>query len=181
MRKDFLGLWLAQDKKAIFIEKGKQGFFDTVKAALNGLCYKRPHLYKIGSKTLRMKAVWNITDKEYPFLQVEAGAEGLGPTYHLVFVIKNPNGNEPEYILAKDNDTLDKIIALPEVQIGLYDDWDDDLGVPWAKPLLPLKRALRQEEKEFLKLHHTGGFFCKLLHLQHNKPNSTDAKSRAAD
>lgn len=65
MRKDYLGLWLDQDNKAVFIEKGKKGFLVTVKAALNGPCYKLSHLFKIGSKTFRMKAVWNITDKEY--------------------------------------------------------------------------------------------------------------------
>jgi hypothetical protein len=119
MRKDFLGLWIAEDKKAVFIEQGKKCFLVTVKPGINASCFRRPNLFRVGSRTLRMKANWNTTDKEYPFLQVEAGFQGLGPTYHLVFVIKNLNGNDPEYIVAKNADKIGKVFALPEIQIGL--------------------------------------------------------------
>jgi|GEM_PF-4280995 len=124
-----------------------------------------------------MKANWNTTDKEYPFLQVEAGIQGLGPTYHLVFVIKNLNGNDPEYIVAKTTDKIGKVFALPEVQIGLYDDWEDDLGVPWAKPLLPLKHATQQEEDLFLRTHNTGRIFSRIRKFQHNKKMELTTKA----
>lgn len=31
------------------------------------------------------------------------------------------------------------LVLVPEVTMGMYDDWDDDLGVPWAFPLAPLR------------------------------------------
>jgi len=32
---------------------------------------------------------------------------------------------------------------MPKISMGLYDDWEDDLGLPWA---LPLSVYLRQEQ-----------------------------------
>lgn len=56
-------------------------------------------------------------------LKVEAGmlkAEGIGPTLNL---------------FPMASDTLE-----PLVFMGLYDDWEDDLGLPWAYPLSPYHR-----------------------------------------
>lgn len=64
-------------------------------------------------------------------LRVEAGTEEIGPTYNLYFLV--PQGQEVR--LAKNADEIEKIIIRPNVGMGLYDDWEDDLGVPWAFPL----------------------------------------------
>lgn len=51
-------------------------------------------------------------------LIVELGDEGVGPTLQL------------NYKRAKEKDVL-----LPTVLCGLYDDWEEDFGVPWVFPL----------------------------------------------
>lgn len=61
-------------------------------------------------------------------LVVEAGVIDLGPTYELV-----PRGDE-----------LD-----PEVGLGLYDDYEDDRGVPWAFPISAYRRATAEELRIF--------------------------------
>ena len=60
-------------------------------------------------------------------LVVEAGVVGLGPTYRLT---------------RTDDDRL-----VPEVGMGLYDDFEEDLGVPWAFPLEPYRRAPNGAER----------------------------------
>jgi hypothetical protein len=58
------------------------------------------------------------------YLKVEAGKLGIagaGPTLDL---------------RPLTSDTL-----LPSVSMGLYDDWEDDLGIPWALPLSSYHRC----------------------------------------
>ena len=38
------------------------------------------------------------------------------------------------------SDSLSKIIIKPDVGMGLYDDWEVDLGVSWAFPLEDFKK-----------------------------------------
>ena len=166
MRKDFLGLWIAEDGKSLLIEEDNGQYCVSVAPDLNTPYYKRPHLFIIGSRTHKIAATWNTDENEYPFLQVEAGANGIGPTYHLIFTVKNPDQVEPEFVLAKENDNIDKIYALPETQIGLYDDWEEDLGIPWAKPLLPFRHASNKEKELFIKNHNFKGFLKRLFNLK---------------
>ena len=56
-------------------------------------------------------------------LIVELGSEGLGPTLEL------------DYVRTEDKETL-----IPSVLCGLYDDWEDDFGVPWIFPLSLYKK-----------------------------------------
>jgi len=61
------------------------------------------------------------------YLRVEAGAlklNGAGPTLNLIPL------------------SVDEL--RPDVRMGLYDDWEDDLGVPWAFPLSIYRRASSQ-------------------------------------
>lgn len=58
-------------------------------------------------------------DEDGLHLEIEAGIAGLGPAYRLY-------------------PTDDGAVLRPQTVMGLYDDYDDDLGVPWAYPLLPL-------------------------------------------
>lgn len=72
-----------------------------------------------------------------PLLQVEAGSNGIGPTYNLYFLTAD---KDEKLKLAKNSDNLGEIIIKPNVGMGLYDDWEDDLGVPWAFPLDNFKK-----------------------------------------
>jgi hypothetical protein len=73
--------------------------------------------------TQELKA-WITDGKSSPeYLIVEAGklgVVGLGPTLEL----RPLSNNELK----------------PNVSMGLYDDWEDDLGLPWAFPLSVYKR-----------------------------------------
>jgi hypothetical protein len=60
---------------------------------------------------------------EEQFLIVELGSEGLSPTLKLE---------------QKRQDKKD--ILIPGVIMGLYDDYEDDFGVPWIFPLSLYKR-----------------------------------------
>jgi hypothetical protein len=62
-------------------------------------------------------------DKAGEYLKVEAGAlraNGIGPTLNL-FPLENGD-------------------IEPQVSMGLYNDWEDDLGLPWAYPLSKYRR-----------------------------------------
>jgi hypothetical protein len=51
-------------------------------------------------------------------LVVEVGTPDLGPTLCLAY-----------------SDEGGPVRLVPEVRMGLYDDWEDDFGVPWLFPL----------------------------------------------
>jgi hypothetical protein len=72
-----------------------------------------------------------------PILEVEAGSNGIGPTYDLYFLTAK---DKDEFKLSKSKDDIEEIIIRPNVGMGLYDDWEDDLGVPWAFPLDDFKK-----------------------------------------
>ena len=83
----------------------------------------------------RLPGLAELDDEGRLRLSVEAGTEGSGPCYHLYPAVRRedgararPTGDEPPRTLE----------LLPVVMFGLYDDWEDDLGVPWAFPLSTL-------------------------------------------
>ncbi|MEZ5002360.1 MAG: hypothetical protein R2730_04925 [Chitinophagales bacterium] len=41
--------------------------------------------------------------------------------------------------MANDKDEIENITVRPRIGMGLYDDWEEDLGVPWAFPLSDFK------------------------------------------
>jgi hypothetical protein len=89
-------------------------------------------------KTTDLKSEITKDNNGRQHLQVEAGMVGVGPTYRLYFVVDE--GSE-KLRLATSDDKIEKIKIKPDVGIGLYDDWEDDLGVPWALPLSDYKKA----------------------------------------
>lgn len=113
---DFAGLWVDALGRILVLEvEGEDGFIsvypskDGAATAIDLLDGKRT--------TERMKGEFGTTKKEGNLiLTVEAGTPGLGPTYQLEWV----DGR-----------------LIPHAGMGLYDDYDDDLGMPWAFPLLP--------------------------------------------
>jgi hypothetical protein len=64
--------------------------------------------------------------------------KGVGPTYRLYFVVEEEN---QKLRVATSDDLIEKIKIIPDIGMGLYDDWEDDLGVPWALPLSDYKKA----------------------------------------
>jgi len=59
-------------------------------------------------------------------LEVELGMPGLGPTLCLTYLDGPPR-------------------LVPEVRMGLYDDWEDDFGVPWLFPLSTYRKPTSKE------------------------------------
>ncbi len=115
---DFAGLWVDEEGRALYVD----GAFVTVTESLIGPPFRKPLLVWHG-RTAAMPA--KLVDKDGDtYLQVEAGTVDLGPTYQLHLM----------------DDML-----VPVLGLGLYDDFDDDLGVPWAIPLLPWRRATDAE------------------------------------
>ena len=84
------------------------------------------------SQTIALKTSFTTDKDGRQLLQVEAGKVGLGPTYKLYFVA---NGEGETIRPASCDDAIDNVRIMPEIGMGLYDDWEDDLGVPWALPL----------------------------------------------
>lgn len=91
-----------------------------------------------GKKTLELKSALTIDHKGKQHLQVEAGMVGIGPTYRLYFATETQN---KQLRLALNTDPVEKIIIKPDIGMGLYDDFEDDLGVPWALPLNDYKKV----------------------------------------
>ncbi|MFB9905707.1 hypothetical protein [Allokutzneria oryzae] len=114
------GTWTAEDGKTVTIEHD-DGLRVTVSPAPGAPPYQSAELLGGGTKAIhRLPASTNTDGEGREYLEIEAGTPNLGPTYRL-----HPEG-----------DTL-----WPVVVMGLYDDYDDDLGAPWAFPLLPLHRS----------------------------------------
>jgi hypothetical protein len=81
---------------------------------------------------LQSKLIYDDADQVY--LQVEAGSPGIGPTYKLYFAQKDGER------LATADDSIEDIRIHPTIGVGFYDEWEDDLGVPWALPLVAYKK-----------------------------------------
>ena len=91
----------------------------------------------LDKKTTDLKSeVTNDSDGRQ-HLQIEAGMVGVGPTYRLYFVVEE----NQELRLATTDDQIEKIKIKPNIGIGLYDDWEDDLGLPWALALSDYKKV----------------------------------------
>ena len=112
----FLGRWTDDAGRGVTIEPRGDGALVSVRDAA-GAPFQRT-LLEGASTTVAMPAAVS----EEGTLVVEVGTPGVGPTY----VLEAVGG-----------------ALLPSVHIGLYDDWEDDLGVPWAQPLSPYRPADR--------------------------------------
>jgi len=131
---DYAGLWLDEHGRVIDIVPGNETEAAvTIAPSLAQTCYRGDGLLGAIDMKERPASVYR-RDGETPRLMVEVGVVGLGPTYQLTFA-------------AADDGTA---ILIPHVGIGLYDDFEDDLGVPWAFPLAPYKRANAEQERTWL-------------------------------
>ncbi len=124
------GLWCDEDGKAVYIVKIEPlvlktaVIFNLIEQLEKGSLHIDEHLKQLSTR-------WAYDEqRKINRLQIEAGIENLGPTYNLYIssVGETPTSfNFTSFI-------LEEIILLPEVKMGLYDDYDDDLGVEWGFP-----------------------------------------------
>ena len=128
----FLGLWVDARGRALFVwrrgrdEREKSQFEAEISVTdgVMGMPYEVRGLGLNPLPTRDMRAMMAGGE-----LRAEAGVIGIGPTYTLQLT---------------QNDTL-----LPRVEMGLHDDWEEDLGVPWAFPLEPYRRATPEEREHW--------------------------------
>ena len=109
----FLGHWIDGSGRRMTIEAGGPGALVSI-VDPGGAPYERALLEGPGPTTAMPAAL-----DEHGMLIVEVGTPGAGPTYALT---------------PRDGGLV------PSVHMGLYDDWEDDLGVPWAAPLSRYRR-----------------------------------------
>jgi hypothetical protein len=86
----------------------------------------------------RIAADRHIDENGRRFLEIEVGTPEFGPTYRLYALIDEGE----QWHAAGDDAPLEQLVLVPNTIIGLYDDYEDDLGVWWASPLLPFRKHL---------------------------------------
>lgn len=109
----------------------------TVRPSLQEAPYSSAELLGGGTKRIERLAATSCVDAEgRMYLEIEAGTNGVGPTYRLYAAEQT----DSELRRATGATSADALVLEPNTSIGLYDDWEDDIGVPWAQPLQPLHR-----------------------------------------
>ncbi|MBF9132118.1 hypothetical protein I0C86_24640 [Plantactinospora sp. S1510] len=130
------GTWVAADAKTVRLSHGDCGITVTVSPGPDQPPYRSAPLLDGGTKRIENLPTSLLVDEAgRQCLEVEAGVPGLGPTYRLYAAVRDAAGLS----IARGDVAVDRIVLIPNTAIGLYDDFDDDLGVPWAYPLSPLR------------------------------------------
>ncbi|GAB7089703.1 hypothetical protein [Marinifilum fragile] len=137
--KSWCGTWIDETGRKLHIESTKHDFYLATIRDKNNTAYKIELLVEQVKETVNLMAQFIEDVHKNPCLQIEAGIHDIGPTYKLYFLLKKENG---DVRLAKNSDKLENLIIRPDVGIGLYDDLEDDLGVPWAFPLSDYKKHI---------------------------------------
>jgi hypothetical protein len=139
----WLGWWLADDGKAILLEAGDGEVLLTACAQRDGPPSRSAQLLEGGTRPIaRVPAAYRTDADGRLHLEVEAGTPGVGPTLRLYAVAaETADGTPTTRQLADPRAAAGDVVLLPQTGIGLYDDFEDDLGVPWAYPLLPFRWA----------------------------------------
>lgn len=126
--RDLQGNWIDKHGKTLIIEHVQEEKLKVTILGENGNPYKVKLLGDKSTTTENLIArITRIFTKRI-LLEVEAGELGIGPTYNLTLDYSN------KFLLNNE------LIIKPSVGMGLYDDWEDDLGVPWAFPLSDFKK-----------------------------------------
>lgn len=132
------GRWIAEDFKTVTIEDGSDHPRVTVASGPMAPPYRSAELLGGGTKLIDgLDGTCWIDDEDRIYLEVEAGTSGIGPTYRLYAAQVD---GESFQRASPDLDAPD-LVLVPNTSIGLYDDFEDDLGVPWAYPLGPMRWA----------------------------------------
>lgn len=109
----YLGRWKDESGRVLAIRFGGDGAILADYTGKDGIPYTRSMLNFRKSPSRDMPAAMNGQG-----LVVELGTPGLGPTLFLVRA-----------------DDAGRRALVPRLDMGLYDDWEDDLGAPWVLPL----------------------------------------------
>lgn len=142
---EFCGLWIDEDDRGVYIKKVTSHEFQTT--ILFNISHQiKNKKYHINEHLKNLITKWILDEmRGVKRLQIEVGVPFTGPTYNLYL-------SEKEIDIKDFVNIVDKIRLLPEVQMGLYDDWDDDFGIPWAFPYKDYKKASIKLEKEIEKI-----------------------------
>ncbi|TNE27391.1 MAG: hypothetical protein EP346_12300 [Bacteroidetes bacterium] len=138
--KTWCGLWTDKNGKQVIIEPTKHHSYVVTVLDSKGQPYKIDLLGGSQKDTIKLLGRFTTDTNGNPILQVEAGRHDVGPTFNLYFLVSK---NDQKLRLAKNSDALNNIIIKANVGMGLYDDWEDDLGVPWAFPLEDFKKEMK--------------------------------------
>ena len=146
--KSWCGLWIDEVGKAVYIEKLEEKKFQTtiIFDLNNQLEENKIH---INEHLKRLTTNWTLdSSRNINRLQIEAGWDFVGPTYNLYCGLKDESLKRK--VESTDN-PLD-IVLHSEVEMGLYDDFEDDLGVPWGYPHSKYSKASKDIEERFLEV-----------------------------
>jgi hypothetical protein len=133
----WVGTWIGDDGKTVRVVRNDGGIAVTVSPGRGQAAYLSAELLGGGRKRIDDLPARCLVDGEgRRYLEIEAGTPGLGPTYRLYAAVIEDTGLRQ----AHHDDSVDRLVLVPNTGIGMYDDFDDDLGVPWAYPLAPLRR-----------------------------------------
>ncbi|MHA1188398.1 MAG: hypothetical protein ACTSSK_16330 [Candidatus Heimdallarchaeota archaeon] len=145
---ELCGLWIDEEGKAIYITKVKPLEFRTAIIFDFNKQLERISM-KIDEHLKKLFTRWVLDERRtVSRLQIEAGIDFIGPTYNLYLSMVD---NKPQNFKL-DLKTIEDIRLYPEVQIGLYDDFEDDYGVPWGFPYKNYQKATSKIEKKFKEL-----------------------------
>ena len=132
----WLGTWVAVDGKTVSIADVGGTVAVTVCPGPGRGPYRSAELLGGGTKPIEsLPATCTVDERGRLYLEVEAGTPDVGPTYRLYAAREDDGG----WRTADPDLPVELLVLVPNTNIGLYDDWDDDLGVPWAYPLDPLR------------------------------------------
>ena len=128
----FLGLWVDARGRALFVwrrgrDEREKSQFEAEVSVTDGVMGMPYEVQGLGLNALPTRDMRATMDQGE--LRAEAGVIGIGPTYTLRLM---------------EDGTL-----VPRVEMGLYDDWEEDLGVPWAFPLEAYRRATPEEREHW--------------------------------
>ena len=133
----WVGTWTADDGKTVRVVRDDGGIAVTVSPGRGQAAYLSAELLGGGRKRIEDLPARGLIDVESRrYLEIEAGTPGLGPTYRLYAAVTEGTRLRQ----AHHDDSVDRLVLVPNTSIGMYDDLDDDLGVPWAYPLAPFRR-----------------------------------------
>ena len=131
------GRWEARDGKTIRIAVSGSELSVSAAPTADADPYRSAELLGGGTKLIeRLPATCFVDEGGRRYLEIEAGTPGLGPTYRLSAFVEAADG---DLCGAEDSARVEDVILVPNTSIGLYDDFEDDLGVPWALPLEPMR------------------------------------------
>lgn len=135
----WVGTWTADDGKTVTVTLRRRRPLVTVRPSADAAPYESDELLEGGVESIaKLEAQPELDNDGRLRLSVEAGTPGIGPRYHLHPVVGSEDGGWGRPTGAED---VSSITLLPNVTAGLYDDYEDDLGVSWALPLEPLRWA----------------------------------------